>query len=68
MSKTTKNILYGIGTFVGIMVIMILVRTLIKGATLEEALSRWSSWLIAACCGVSAFLTANNRDQQKKDK
>ncbi len=68
MNKVTKNILYGIGTFVLCMVIITLIRFLIKGISIEDQLKDWWNWTVAAFGGISAGWSSYNKDKAKEEK
>lgn len=73
MSTATKNILYGVGTFVFVIVVLAVVRSLIKGVPIEKGFSEWTNWLLAAASGISAGWSSYNKAiakeaKEKKDK
>ena len=68
MNKTTKNILYGIATFAGSVVILAVVRSLIKGIAIGEGFKDLWNWAIAALSGLSAGFSAYNKDKAKEEK
>ena len=57
MNKTTKNILYGIATFAGSVVILAVVRSLIKGVAIGEGFKDLWNWAIAA---LFSFLSSHS--------
>jgi len=68
MNKTTKYILYGVGTFAGCVVILAVARSLIKGIPVVDGFKDWTNWVIALLSGVSAAWSSFNKDSGKKDK
>ena len=65
MNKTTKYILYGIGSFAGVMLIITIVRCLLGGVAFGEELKDWTNWVVAAGAGISSAWTAVNNDKKK---
>ena len=73
MSKSTKYILYGVGNFALVIVILAVVRSLVKGVAIEEGFKNPTNWLLAAVGGVaaawSAFSKATAKEaREKKEK
>jgi len=68
MNKTTRNILYGVGTFVLCVVILAVVRSLIKGVAIGEGFKDGTNWLLAALSGVSAGWSSYSKDKAKEEK
>jgi len=68
MNKTTKNILYGVGTFVLCLVILVVIRSLIKGVAIGEQIKNWTNWALAALSGISAGYSAYSKDKAKEEK
>ena len=68
MNKTTKYILLGIGSAVGIFAVMVIVRMLVRGVSIAEAANDWTNILIAVCCGASTGISTWKRDQEKEEK
>ena len=68
MNKTTKYILYGIGTFAASIVILSVVRSLIHGLAIGEGFKDWTNWAIAALGGISAGWSSYNKDKEKAEK
>ena len=73
MNKLTKNILYGVGTFVFVIVILAVIRSVMKGLPIENGFKDTSNWLLAALTGACAGWSSYNKDlkkeeQEKKDK
>ena len=68
MNKTTKNILYGIGTFAFVIVAIAVVRSLIKGLPIGDGFKDWTNWVIAAVSGISAGWSSYNKDRAKEEK
>ena len=68
MNKTTKYILYGVGTFVLSVVILAVVRSLIKGVAVGEGFKDVTNWLVAAFSGISAAWSAFSKARAKEEK
>ena len=68
MNKTTKYILYGIGTFAASIVILSVVRSLIHGLAIGEGFKDWTNWAIAALSGVSTGYSSYSKDKAKEEK
>ncbi len=66
MNKTTKYILLGIGSFIGCLLIIVLVRVLIKGIPFADGIGNLSSWLFAAIGGIGSVYSVWKKDQEKK--
>lgn len=68
MSKSTKAILTGVGTFVLCAVLIIGLRTLIHGTSIEDNLKNVWNWAIAAFGGISSGWSSWAKDSKGKDK
>ena len=66
MNKTIKYILIGAGSFIGIFLIIVLIRVLIKGIPFADGIKSWSNWLYAAMGGVGFAYSVWKKDQEKK--
>ena len=66
MNKTTKYILVGVGSFIGCLLIIVLLRVLIKGIPFADGIRNWSNWLFAAFGGVGCAYSIWKKDQEKK--
>ncbi len=66
MNKTTKYILIGAGSFIGCLLIIVLIRLLIKGIPFADGIRNWSSWLYAAVGGIGTAYSIWKKDQEKK--
>lgn len=68
MNKTARYILIGVGSFIGILLIIVLIRVLIKGIPFADGIRNWSNWLIAAVGGIGTVYSAWKKDQEKNHK
>lgn len=68
MNKTARYILIGVGSFIGILLIIVLIRVLIKGIPFADGIRNWSNWLIAAAGGIGMVYSAWKKDQEKNHK
>lgn len=68
MSKSTKAILTGVGTFVLCAVLLIGLRTLIRGIPIEDNLRNVWNWFIAAIGGISSGWSSWTKDSKGKGK
>ncbi len=66
MNKTAKYILLGIGSFIGIFLIIVLARLLIKGIPFADGIRNWNSWLLAAFGSIGSVYSVWRKDQEKK--
>ena len=66
MNKTTKYILFGAGSFICMLLIIVLIRVLIKGIPFADGIKNWSSWLFAAFGSVGCVYSIWKKDQEKK--
>ena len=70
MNKTTKSILYGVGTFIISIVAIVGLRSLIKGTPIETQIKDWYNWAIAivggACTAWSYFKKSVEKEEQEK--
>ena len=66
MNKTTKYILLGVGSFIGCLLIIVLLRVLIKGIPFADGIKSWSNWLFAAMGGIVFAYSIWKKDQEKK--
>ena len=66
MNKTTKYILVGVGSFIGCLLIIVLLRVLIKGIPFADGIRNWRNWLFAAFGGVGCAYSIWKKDQEKK--
>ena len=66
MNKTTKYILCGVGSFIGILLIIVLIRVLIKGIPFADGIKSWTNWLFAAIGGIGTVYSIWQKDQGKK--
>ena len=64
MNQKNKYILYGAGSVVIIFVVMILIRTLVKGIPIEEGIKDWSNWFVAVGGGVGGAWAKWNKDKK----
>ena len=68
MKKSTKYTLCGIGTFVLVLVGVVLIRYLTKGIAIEEGFRNVSTWLIGAASGVCSAWAGYNKACEKEAK
>ena len=68
MNKPVKYILLGIGSCIGVFLVMILLRNLIHGSSFAEEAKDWTNWLVAVCCGISTAWSTLKRDKDKENK
>jgi len=68
MNKTTRYILYGVGTFVLSIVVLAVIRALVRGVAIGEGFKDWTNWLIAAVGGISAAWASYSKDREKAEK
>ncbi len=66
MNKTAKYILLGIGSFIGCLLVIVLLRGLIKGIPFADGIKSWSNWLFAALGGVGSAYSVWRKDQEKQ--
>lgn len=66
MNKTTKAIVYGIGSCALTLVLVVAIRALIKGEPFVDGFKEWSNWVVSVICGVSSAYSTLTKD--KKDK
>ena len=66
MNKTIKYILIGAGSFIGIFLIIVLLRVLIKGIPFADGIRSWSNWLYAAIGGIGTVYSVWRKDQDKE--
>ena len=66
MNKTIKYILIGAGSFIGLLLIIVLIRVLIKGIPFADEIRNWSSWLYAAIGGIGSVYSVWKKDQDKE--
>ena len=66
MNKTTKAILYGIGSFISVFLIIVVVRCLLRGVAFADELKDWTNWAVAAGSGFASALTSFNNDKKKE--
>ena len=66
MSKTAKYILYGVGSFVCCLLIMVLIRKLAKGVSFADGIRDWSNWAVAVAGGIGFAISVWKKDQAKK--
>ena len=67
MNKTTKVILYGIGTFVLSLLVLVGARSLINGTPFVEGFKDWYNWAIAVLSGASTAYSTAKKDKQDKE-
>ncbi len=67
MNKTTKSILYGVGTFVFSIVILAVIRAVIKGVDIGAGFKDWTNWVIAAFGGISSGWSSYNKNRAKEE-
>ncbi len=66
MNKTIKYILVGIGSFIGCLLIIVVIRALIKGIPYADVIRNWNTWLFAAFGGVGSAYSVWKKDLEKK--
>lgn len=66
MNKTAKYLLTGIGTFIGCLLAIAFLRSLIKGIPFADGIKTVTNWLFAAVGGVGAAYSVWKKDQEKK--
>ena len=66
MNKTIRYILVGAGSFIGILLIIVLIRFLIKGIPFADGIRNWNNWLYAAIGGIGSVYSVWKKDQAKK--
>ncbi len=66
MNKTAKYLLIGIGTFIGCLLAIVLLRVLIKGIPFADGIKSLTNWLFAAIGGIGSAYSLWKKDQQKK--
>ena len=66
MNKTIKYILIGAGSFIGLLLIIVLIRVLIKGIPFADGIRNWNSWLYAAIGGIGCAYSVWKKDQDKE--
>ena len=66
MNKTVKAILYGVGSFVGVFLIIVVIRCLIRGVAFGDELKDWTNWAVAAGSGIASALTSLSNDKKKE--
>ena len=67
MNKTTKAILYGVGTFALSLLVLVGARALIKGTPFVDGFKDWYNWAIAVLSGVSTAYSTAMKDKQDKE-
>lgn len=67
MSKKTRAIVWGVGTFLISILFWNVVRPLIKGTSIAEAFSSVYGWFVSIACGLISGVSAF-KQEDKKDK
>ena len=66
MNKTVKYILIGVGTFIGCLLVIVFLRSLIKGIPFADGIKAPTNWLFAAVGGGGSAYSVWKKDQGKK--
>ena len=66
MNKTAKYLLTGIGTFIGCLLAIVFLRSLIKGIPFADGIRSVTNWLLAAMGGIGSTYSVWKKDQEKK--
>ena len=66
MNKTAKYILIGVGSFIGLFLIILLLRFLIRGIPFADGIRNWYTWLLAVSGGIGTAYSIWKKDQEKK--
>ena len=68
MNKPLKYALCGVGSAVGIFILMTLVRSLVRGIPFTEGIKDVANIVIAIVCGVSTAMSMKKKDDEKEKK